>query len=235
MALSGSFYSDIQTGYRLQIDWTATQSIANNNSTVTAKFYLVSTSSGYNITSSSSKSADKTIYTTTTSTGSVAGLANLSGGQKKLIHTQTTTVSHNADGTASFNISGTFHFAGLTINGNTWNDKTVSQTVTMDVIPRASTLTGGQSWTVGDSTTFQISRADSSFTHDIQIDASDGTNYNFIQTLTGIGTSYTWTPDDPDMTTLFDYVNNAVGSWNQCTRITLTTKDSGGNVMGSNQ
>lgn len=234
MATSGSFGNTFSTGYRIQVDWSATQSVANNTSTITLNFYLMSLGSGYTISSSATKTGFTKIATTQENF-SGGGLASLSGNQKKLLHQQVTTVNHNSDGTSgNVWLQGSFDL-DITLADGYHGTVETHTNVTLDTIPRASTLTGGQSWTVGGSTTFSINRADSSFTHDIQVEASDGTNYYTIETLTGVGTSYTWTPNDADMTTLFDYVNNSVGTWNQYTRITLTTKDSSGNVVGSNQ
>lgn len=42
MALSGTINKDFGGGYRIQIEWTATQNISANTSTITAKFYLIS-------------------------------------------------------------------------------------------------------------------------------------------------------------------------------------------------
>ena len=88
MALSGSFGNTWRKGYRVQLDWEATQNIANNTTTVTAKIYLMSLGSAYTITGSSSNkpayiSIDGTEYTHENLN------TNLSANQKKLMATST--------------------------------------------------------------------------------------------------------------------------------------------------
>ena len=46
MALSGSFSGSVVSGnYKLRVDWSATQNIANNTSKITCVMYLVQASS----------------------------------------------------------------------------------------------------------------------------------------------------------------------------------------------
>lgn len=107
MALSGTFGNTFRTGYRVQIDWSATQSIVNNQSTITLNFYLVSLGSSYTINSSATKDGFTSIGGTSEAY-SGAGLANLTGNQKKLLNQQVRTVTHNSNGTLSLDLVGSF-------------------------------------------------------------------------------------------------------------------------------
>jgi hypothetical protein len=198
-----------RTGYRLQIDWTATQSIANNTSTVTAKMYLVSLGSSYTINSSSTKDGN-IIINGTSHTFSGAGLADLNGNQKKLISTQTQTITHNTDGTKTFTLDGWFDIE-VTLGGTFYDTvELTATTFTLDTIPRKSTLTSSPSWTAGNNLAVSISRADSSFTHTVNIKVNGVT----IKTLTGIGASTTATFALDENTSIFNQLNTgaSIGS-----------------------
>lgn len=230
MALSGTIYgSTVGGGYRLEIDWSGTQSTSGNYTDVTAKVYWHSLGSGYTISSSSTKTGSTTIDGSTSS-WSVAG-AGLSGNERRLLNTYTHRVYHNSDGTKSCTISSVFNCA-VTLGSTYYSSVSASGTVTLNTIPRASTLTGGQSWTLLNSTTFTINRADSSFTHTIKVEVYDGSAYQTITSITGVATSYTWTPTTAQNTTMLGYLNNS-STYKQSTRITLTTYD-GGTTIGSN-
>jgi hypothetical protein len=238
MALSGSFYTTVQTGYRLQLEWTATQDTSANQSTITAKLYWMSLGSSYTVSSSATKTSAVQHDGGTFSTESSAGMAALTGNQKKLINTYVFTLTHNSDGTKSFNLDGYFD-AQVDLGSYVDRIDLTQTTFTLNTIPRESTLTGGMNWTAGNSVTFSISREDASFTHSIKVEVqSNGSTYVFLNSgnnvLNGIGTSGTWTPSATDMTTIFDYCNNDTTSWNQGTRITLSTFNSTGGLIGTN-
>jgi microcystin-dependent protein len=235
MALSGSFGNTFTTGYRLQVDWSATQNISANQSTITATLYWMSLGSSYTVSSSATKTAHISIDNSPDSTNTAAGLAGLSGNQKKQIHSYSYTVTHNADGTRTAAINGSFDCA-VTLNGTYFSTVSTSQTVTLDTIPRSSTLSSGQNWTAGGATTFNISRASTSFTHDIQVKVSSngGTTWVDMGTVaTGVATSYTWTPTTAQNTTIFQQLANDTTNYDQPSQIILTTK-SGGTVIGTN-
>lgn len=76
--------------------------------------------------------------------------------------TTTHTITHNSDGSKSITIQCQWNNSSASYYG-----KTSSQTVTLTTIPRASTMTFNTSQTMGNSYTFTITRAASSFTHTI--------------------------------------------------------------------
>lgn len=183
MALSGSYYTNVGSHWGLKLTWSATQNIAGNYSTVTANLYWIAEDSYGAVSSSATKDGSITVDGAST-TFSGAGLASLSANQTKLLKSWTHQVNHNADGTKSLSLSAYFD-AEVTLSGTYYGRITVSGSATLDTIPRASSLTAGQSWTAGNDTTFSISRASTSFTHTIKISV----NGTLIKTLTGLATS----------------------------------------------
>ena len=188
MALSGSFGTDFSGGYRLQIDWYASQDIANNTSRVRCDLYLISKGSSWTISSSATKNVSLTIDGNFSGSAQ-GGLAGLSGNQKKFIYWHEVTVPHNADGTKSVDLRGVFDIA-VTLNGSYVASVNTSQTVTLDTIPRKSTLTSTASMTAGYNLAVSISRASSNFQHVCIFYAKDtGGNWQNIKQINPIETS----------------------------------------------
>jgi len=183
MATSGTIQQAIRTGYRIQIAWTASQSVANNTSTVTAKVQLVSTGSSYTINSSASKSGSLTIngtkYTFTFT-------AALSGNQTKTLYTKTVTVTHSADGTKTCSFSATCGI-NVTLSGTYYGNVTASGSGTFNTIARASTIssvTASVSVNGTNAVTVNITRASSSFKHTVVFSFG-----SYSKTTIGVGTS----------------------------------------------
>lgn len=184
MALSGSASKGFAR-HSLIIEWSATQSIPNNNSTVTAKVYL------------QSNDQYGAMYAPATNTGSVTvngvkknftATSNLAANQKKLLTTQTFTVGHNADGTKSFSFSTTYNI-NVTFNGVFYGNQTASGSDTLNTIPRASNIGTISGIHIGSPITIPITRASTSFTHDVSITLGSQT-----VSTTGATTSATLTP-----------------------------------------
>src|SRR5690606_5161592 len=123
--------------WRLRLTWTASQNVANNSSSVTAKLYWEAVKDGVGyVSSSSSRGASITINGDTDSFTTTAGL---SAGGSRLIRTTTISIPHNADGTKSFSISGSLNLSGISLSGSDYGTQTVSGTATLNTIPRSST------------------------------------------------------------------------------------------------
>jgi hypothetical protein len=183
MAESGTIQEAISTGYRLQIAWTASQSVEKNTSTVIAKVQLVSTGSSYTINSSASKSGSLTINGTKYS---FTFTAALSGNQTKTLFTKEVTVAHNADGTKTCSFSATCGI-NVTLSGTYYGNVTVSGSGTFNTIARASTISGvtsSVSVTGSNSVTVNITRASSGFTHTVVFSFG-----SYSKTTTGVATS----------------------------------------------
>jgi hypothetical protein len=163
LALSGTFYTNVNSHWRLQLEWTATQNISANQSTITAKLYWMGLDS-YGTTYSSATKDGAVTIDGSTSTFSGSGLAKLTGSEKKLIKTYSKTVTHNSDGTKSVALSAYFDVE-LTLSGTYYGRVSVSGTATLNTIPRASSISSSANWTAGNNLSISVSRASSSFTH----------------------------------------------------------------------
>jgi hypothetical protein len=224
MALSGSFYKTIASGYRLLIEWSATQDEVNNKSTITAKLYWQSTSSAYYINSSSTRTGTLSINgNTSTDTGLTA---RLSGNQKKLLMTKVYDVTHNSDGTKSTTIAGSFNLSGVSLSGTDYGTQSISDTVDLNKIARKSTVTSSLNFTAPNAFPVSINRASSSFTHTVKVSI----NGTLVKTVTGVGTGVTIGWSESEMTQIFTLLAQASSKPLSIELITY----SGGTNIGSN-
>lgn len=133
MALSGSFSTTEGTNLTLIAEWSATQNLRTNQSTITANLYLqywdiyvgaraarISIGDGYK---------DITVPTIN-DTGN-------SGLTKKLIGSYSRTVSHNANGGLSLTLSGSWS-PQITYNGEYIGTISASKTVALDSLDRSA-------------------------------------------------------------------------------------------------
>lgn len=182
MASSGSFSGSIVSGhYKLRVDWSQAKNVSANTSTITCKMYLVNDWS----LSIGSRSNTCTINGTAVAYSSSA----ISTMGTHSLGTASSTVSHNSDGTKSITIKAVFNIRA-TISGTYYESITASATVTLDSIPRASSVSA-TSVNLGAASTITISRAASSFTHTLtyKFGSASGT----IVTKT-TATSVSWMP-----------------------------------------
>lgn len=122
-------------GMTLQIDYSYTQNTTANTTTVTAKLQLASHYALYASALSGSYisvGGSRTDYSTSISYGG-------SGTTTTVLATKTVTVSHNSNGTGTCNLSGAFVMNG-SYRGYSVGTMTVSSTITLPTIPRASGL-----------------------------------------------------------------------------------------------
>lgn len=176
MALSGTLYTNVGAHWRLSISWSASQSISNNSSTVTAKMYWEALDGHGRVNSTAHASGTITIDGSSYSFGG-NGLAGLSANQKKLLATKSKTIKHNSDGKKSFSISGVFNLPDVYLGGKKYTKVSIaSKSYTLNTIPRLSTMTSSPSFTAGTNRNISISRQSSSFGHRLHIDVkgSDG-------------------------------------------------------------
>jgi len=163
-------------------------------------------------------------------TKSAAGMAKLSGEQKKKIHEATFRINHDSDGTRNFTIE-VFFDMEITLDGTFYDRVNVGpQSFTLNRIPRASNMTSSASWTAGSNKTITISRYSSSFSHTIQIDVQDsGGTWRTIKTISTSGTSVSTSFSTSENTSIFNYIN---GRASAPSRMILTTKY-GSTTIGS--
>ena len=177
-----SIYGSTNKGWRLRLDWSITgQSIANNTSTLSLALWIYD-GSGYSQNESSGEA-----YYILQGSKSWSPYNYSSTGWYKL-GSRSITVSHNADGTKSLALTAEWD-CGFD-SSYTPRHLSLSETVTLTTIPRASTATVSGD-TLGTALTITIKRASSGFTHRLYYSCGQLGK----QTLaTGVGTSYSWTP-----------------------------------------
>lgn len=188
MARSGTIEGSILNGnYKLRISWTATQNVSANTSTITAKLYLVQAAGwSLNIGTRAASYNSCTIagYAHTFTTPAI----NNGGGATTLLATVTQTIGHNSDGTRTAAIGGTFGIRA-TISGTYYASISASATVTLDTIPRTSTVTApASSVAIGQTLTLTVNRAASAFTHTLRYSMAGQSG----TIATGVATSYAW-------------------------------------------
>lgn len=176
MALSGTINGTTSnSGIRSRIEWSAVQDINANTSTITAKGILYWTSNlqtwgtGTYYMSIDGVQGSNTVY------------AEISYNSNTVVITYTRTVSHNADGTKSLVLD----FSGG-ISGTTLTSIDCQGTITLDTIPRASSFSIPSSVNMGSNLAVSITRASSSFTHDVTLTFSGQT-----VSASNVGTSAT--------------------------------------------
>ena len=164
MALSGSFIGSYK-GWHIKTVWSATQNVANNTSTITCNHYLVCDNyySIYIGNRSNTSVIDGSSYTFNSPSISCDG----NGSQTFHLGTTSKTLSHNSDGSRSFSMSTTFYLKA-TLSGVYKESVTASSgTITLNTIPRASSVTCS-TVAIGSKPTISISSASSSFRHTLR-------------------------------------------------------------------
>lgn len=202
------------TGWQLRLDYSYTQDIVANTSTITATLYVYAgTSPSYNQNANSA-------YYTIQGTKTWNPYSYTSKGWKEL-GSKTWTENHNADGTLTLTLSG-YWCSDIGSSNYTPYSLSVSGSVTLPTIARASSITVGIS-TIGSTTKITINRASANFTHNLSYSwqGLSGT------IATGVSTSYTWTVP----TTFYTKIPNAKSAsgtitcdtYNGTTKIGTTT------------
>lgn len=181
MALSGAFTGTTGNQYIFPtIKWSAVQSIDGNYSDVTATLYYSRSNSGY--TTSGTWSGGITIDGQWTAGSRYIEVSYQSG---TLAMSATVRVYHDADGSRNVTISATGYISGTSLSSTD-----ISQTVTLDTIPRATTAVVGD-LTMGESGTITLTPASSSFAHTIRYYFGEASGV--IATKTS-SKSVSWTP-----------------------------------------
>ena len=175
-----SIYSSTSKGWRLRLDWSITgQSIADNKSTLSLDLWVYD-GTGY----SQNESSGEAYYI-------IQGEKrwnpyNYSSTGWYKLGSKTITVSHNADGTKSIALTAEWD-CGFD-SSYTPRHLSLSETVTLTTIPRASTATTSGS-TLGKTLTITIKRASSSFTHKLYYTCGSIKDQLIAE---NVGTSYSW-------------------------------------------
>lgn len=178
MALSGSVTTGESSQRSVTLSWTATQDIANNKSTIKWTLKGSGSYSGWVRVSEVRIKIDgsQVFYRDSSHHTDAYNSTQICSGSK--------TLNHNADGSKSFSISVEAGIYEWAIN------KSKSKTFSLNVIPRASSISCG-TLTMGSAGTISVSRASTSFTHTITY--LYGTKSGTICTKSS-STSVSWTP-----------------------------------------
>ena len=131
---SGNFLGNSPVSTNLYVTWSSTPNTTTNTSTVTVnlymrhyKLYASALSGSYlSVGGNSSNYSKKISYSGSSQTDT-------------LLTSKTVTVAHNADGSGTCNITGTFVLNG-TLSGQSVGTITASKTVTLDKIARSSSI-----------------------------------------------------------------------------------------------
>lgn len=214
-------------GMTLQIDYSYTQNTTANTTTVTAKLQLVGHYALYATALSGSYisvGGSRTNYNTSISYGG-------SGTTTTVLATKTVTVSHNSNGTASCNLSGAFVMNG-TYRGYSVGTMTVSSTITLPTIPRASGLTVPTSVNTGSTLSGTVSPSSTAFNHKVIL-KTGSTVRNTISLASGTTTfsdvvEHSWFPSSTSGT-----VAVVLETYSGTTLIATTTKNITANVPTS--
>lgn len=173
------------SAYGLKCDWSSTQNVNANTSSITAIVYIKSNGS-YSTQSSNWSCVINGSTVTSGKSLTVSGSGWYELGRKSW------TVSHGSNGTCSTTISFSYSNGLSSASSYTTKSGSGSGTATLPTIPRGSTIAlNRSSATIGsDQITVSISRASSSFTHKVQLYFG---SYSALL-AEGVGTSYSFTP-----------------------------------------
>ncbi len=215
-------------GMTLQIDYSYTQNTTANTSTVTAKLQLVGHYALYATALSGSYisvGGSRTDYSKSISYDSTSATTTT------VLATKTVTVSHNSNGTGTCNLSGTFVMNG-TYRNIYVGTMTVSSTITLPTIPRASGLTVPTSINTGSALSGTVSPSSASFNHKVELKIGS-TVKQTITLATGTNTfsatiPHSWIPSSTSAT-----ISVVLSTYSGTTFIASTTKNVTANVPAS--
>lgn len=162
-------------------EWSSSGNVSNNKSTIYVNVIVGKRSGSNTPTTCTFNTSVSVSGANSPATQTSSPYTSVSANQEITVFSGSFTIEHNADGTKSTTIS-------VSIGNNNVYHATGSSGITLDTIPRASSLSGG-SGNIGGTSTITITRASSSFSHKLTY-----TFGNLSGTIaTGVGTSYTWT------------------------------------------
>ena len=182
MALSGTLSTSVCDGhYTLKANWSATQSVANNKSTVTVTLYLIN-DWGLDI---GSRSGTITINGTAKSITS----SSISSKGTHTLGSATVDVPHNSDGTKSFTIAISWNMQA-TISGYGYQGTlSASKSFTLTPIPRYATSV--QSLKTATETSITINWSSDTTINYIWYSTNNGSTWTAVGSVNAKSGSYT--------------------------------------------
>ncbi len=222
MALSGkvetsAWTADSGSTWKVVLNWTATQSIANNTSTISWNIKVSTGSGGYVVVSEiRAKIAGEEVYYRNHDN-------HTNGYNGTQIASGTKTITHNTDGTKSVSMSieaGIYQWA---IN------KSGSNTFTLDTIPRASSITSASNKTLGNACSIKWTPNASTFKYKVKFSLGSW-NYTTPSFISPASTSeYTY----DDYTLPLDVAKQLPNATTGTMTAYLYTYNSSGTQIGS--
>ncbi len=165
LALSGSQYELFHNScHKLIVEWSASQNVGGNYSTVTANLYVQGTQGWSTIYSGSVVKSVSLVINGNRKNGTAR--IDINGTEKRLLLSHTVNVPHNADGFKSFRIEGMWK-PQITWSGTYYgSEEWTRQDWSLNAIPRASTFNqSATTFNMDGEGTIYINPASSSFTH----------------------------------------------------------------------
>lgn len=177
-----SIYSSTNRGWQLRLDWSITgQSINDNTSTLSLDLWVYD-GTGY----SQNQDANEAYYIIQGEKRWNPYNYSTTGWYK--LGSKSITVGHNADGTGSVTLSAEWDCGWD--SSYTPRHLSLSQTVTLTTIPRASSVSVSGD-TLGKAVAISISRASSGFAHKLYYSCG---SISWAGIASDVGTSYSWVP-----------------------------------------
>lgn len=186
MALSGSYYSYPVSSFGLYVEWSATQSVTGNYSTITQNIYL----SYYTLEVGSRGDSTSSINGTTVTYTAPAINDYSSGWKKRLLYTHTVQVYHNSNGTKTgVPLSAAWRFSGR-YSGVSVGWINASTTVDLNAIDRSAPSV---SHSVSNITAngFKITAVSSVTADDWEYSTNGGSSYTRFSVVAGTSASIT--------------------------------------------
>ena len=214
-------------GMTLQADYSYTQNISANTSTVTVTLKLVNHYALYASALSGSYisvGGNKTNYSKSISYGGSTTTTTT-------LATKTVTVTHNSNGTGTCAIGGTFVMNG-TYRSTYVGTMSVSSTITLPTIPRSSSLTVPSSISTGATLSGTVSPSSTAFNHKVIL-KTGSTVRNTISLAAGTNTfsdvvEHSWFPSSTSGT-----VTVVLETYNGISLVATTSKSITANVPTS--
>lgn len=165
MALSGSQSILVHNNcHKLIVEWSASQNVGGNYSTVTANLYVQGTQGWSTIYSGSVAKSVALVINGNRKSGTAR--IDISGTEKRLLLSHTVNVPHNTDGSKSFRIEGMWN-PQITWSGTYYgSEEWTRQDWSLNAIPRASTFNqSSDTFNMDGEGTIYINPASTSFNH----------------------------------------------------------------------
>lgn len=180
--IQGSFAGTATSNVKPVLEWSATQNISNNTSTVTAHLVFIKSNSYWYPFNLNGHQVSMSFDANNAKANRTFDLRNRN---RQVVWSRTVTINHNADGSKRLNIS---------VSGNTGTDMggyNFGGNIDLNTIPRSSTMSvSPASLNFGETVKFNISRASGSFTHLINYNIN-GTSGSAVAKTNS--TTPTWT------------------------------------------